>query len=298
MALLRTNSGYFVGTLVEIKDFKELTYGPENKEAVTATIVIKSVLGEGEEQTESLTELRNFTAKYTKDGKLNRNYDKIANINDLLNKRVVISGATISGERFWAKNTNQLVPATKFSFNLIRLAKDSEPDKAEFQYGGFVYKELTERTDLDGKTICYAMSIAQANFNENNMQVVEFVVDKDNVSAVEAIQRSYTQGSTVQISGICSNIVTQITKTEDTMFGDPVTKVFTKTDKKLIITSGQPVIEGEGEYSIEAIKALADAYTKEGIAIRDKATNESNVQTAQAATKSVPSKKSALAGLI
>ena len=48
MALLRTNNCYFVGTLVEVKDHKELTYGPENKEAVAATIVLKCVLGEGD----------------------------------------------------------------------------------------------------------------------------------------------------------------------------------------------------------------------------------------------------------
>ena len=41
-----------------------------------------------------------------------------------------------------------------------------------------------------------------------------------------------------------------------------------------------------------------DAYTKEGIEIKNKSTNDSNVQTAQTATKSAPSKKSALAGLI
>lgn len=298
MALLRTNNGYFVGTLVEIKDFKELTYGAENKEAVTATIVVKSVLGEGENAVESLTELRNFTSKYTKDGKQNKNYDKILNIKEFLNKRVVIAGAQIVGERFWAKNTNQLVPSTKFNFNLIRLAKDSEVDKAEFEYGGFVYKELTEKTDADGNVLHYVISIAQANYNENNMQVVEFVVEKDNLAAVKAIQNAYTQGSTVQISGICSNIVTQITKTEEAMFGDPITKVFTRTDKKLIITSGQPVVEGEGEYTVEAIKSLVDAYTREGIEIKDKAMNDSNAQTAQEATKNVSSKKSALAGLI
>lgn len=299
MALLRTNNCYFVGTLVEVKDHKELTYGPENKEAVAATIVLKCVLGEGDNATESVVELRNFTSKLTKDGKINKNYDKIVNINDLLGKRVVIAGAQINGERFWATNTSQLVNSIKFNFNMIRAAKaDETEDKAEFEYAGFVYKELYERTDADGNVQHYVISIAQANYHENNMQVVDFVVDKNNIAAVKAIQQYYTQGATVSISGVCSNIVTQTTKTEEAMFGDPIVKVFTKTDKKLILVSGKPVIEGEGEYSVEAIKTLVDAYTKEGIEIKNKSTNDSNVQTAQTATKSAPSKKSALAGLI
>lgn len=293
MALLKTNKCYFVGTLVEVKDHREVTYG-DNKTAYSAKIVIKSVLEDG---TESLTELQNFTSKTNKDGSLNKNYSIIANIKELLNKRVVVSGASLVGERFWAKNTNQLVPATKYSFNLIREARPTDKDTATFSFGGFVARELVEQTDADDNIVCYKMTIAQANYREDNLQMIDFVVSKDNLAAVAAIQKMYTQGTTVEVEGICSNIVTTTTKTEERAFGDPIVKVFTNTDKKLVITSGGEPVEGEGEYTVEVIQTLMDAYTRQGIEIKNKANNESGIQTAEAAPK-VPSKKSALAGLI
>lgn len=295
MSLLNTNNCYFVGTLVEVKELKEITYGDDNKEAVSATIVIKSNLENGE----SLTELRNFTNKYKKDGTINKNYNSILNINSLLNERVVVSGASIRGERFWSNKTNQLVPAVKYDFNMIRKASinDAE-DKAQFEFGGFVARELTEITDTDGNVEYYQITIGQANYKEDNMHMIDFIVGKDNLDAVKAIQKSYTEGSTVSVSGVCSNIVTQITREEEVAFGAPVVKTFTRTDKKLIITSGSAPKEGEGEYTEDAIKTLVDAYTREGIKIKDNSTAKANVNTAEVAPKNVPSKKSALAGLI
>ena len=87
MSLLNTNNCYFVGKLVEVKELEQITYGPnKDKEAVSATIVVKCDLGDGKE---SLTELRKFTNKYNKDGSQNKNYNSILNIKDLLNERVV-----------------------------------------------------------------------------------------------------------------------------------------------------------------------------------------------------------------
>lgn len=298
MALLKTNNCYIIGTLVEVKDFRELTYGEDNREALSATIVVKSQLGEGDENA-SLIELRTFCSKLTKAGTVNKNYNTILHIKDLLNQRVVISSATINGDRFWASNTNQLVPVTRYNFNIIRPASATQKDdKAEFSFGGFVYRELSPRTDEDGNVLYYQISIAQANYKENNMHVVDFVIDKDNQAAIKAIEKMYEQGSTVEISGICKNVVTTSVVKEEVAFGDPVEKTFTKTDKKLIITSGQSPVQGEGEYTIEAIKALNDAYTKEGIAIKDKATSDNSSSSASNTVDSKPSKKSALAGLI
>lgn len=299
MALLKTNSCYIIGTLVEVKDFREVTYGANNAEAVTATIVVKSQLGEGDENA-SLTELRTFCSKLTKAGAVNKNYNTILHIQDLLNKRVVVSGATLNGERFWAKNTNQLVPTTKYNFNLIRPASANQTeDKAEFQFGGFVYRELQPKVNEDGDILYYQMSIAQANYKEDNMHVIDFVVDKDNQTAVKAIEKMYEQGATVEVSGVCRNIISTTVVEEEVAFGEPIKKTYTKTDKRLVITSGQPVIQGEGEYTLENIKALNDAYVKEGTEIKDKANSTvQNSSNASSATDSKPSKKSALAGLI
>ena len=141
------------------------------------------------------------------------------------------------------------------------------------------------------------MTIAQANYKEDNIYLIDFIVDKDNLNAIKVIQDNYVEGATVSVEGVCSNIVTQFTTEEETLFGEPIVKTFTKTNKKLIITGGRPVVKGEGEYTPEAIKTLVDAYTREGIEIKEKKMSQT-VQNAEVAQKNVPSKKSALAGLI
>ena len=37
----------------------------------------------------------------------------------MLNKRVVVSGASLSGERFWSTKNNQLVPVTKINLTSL-----------------------------------------------------------------------------------------------------------------------------------------------------------------------------------
>ena len=222
------------------------------------------------------------------------------NIDELLNKRVVVSGATLQGTRFWSAKTNQLVPSTKYNFNIIRPAKTDDKDTATFSFSGFVYKPLTERTDADNNVEYYQMSLAQANYKEDGMHVVDFIVDKDNLKAIQVIESKYEQGSTIEIFGICKNIVTNVTKTEETAFGEPITRILPRSDKKLVITQGKEPIIGEGEYTIEDIKRLNAAFIAEGEQIKNKAVNTASAPaTNNASSPAKPmSKKSALAGLI
>ena len=184
--LSKVNTCYFVGTLVEIKNKKEGSYTSKDGNEVpyvSVDIVVKSTIPYNGEQIEVTNELRNFTNKFTKSGTVNANYNTICNIEDLLNKRVIVSGASLDGTRFWSARTNQLVPSTKYNFNIIRAAKPTDEDTATFSFSGFVYKPLTERTNADGDVEYYQMSVAQANYKEDNMFVVDFIVDKDNLKA-------------------------------------------------------------------------------------------------------------------
>lgn len=292
MALLNKNDVYIVGELVEIKDLRQISYG-DNQNAISATIVVKCNIGEEE----NLIEVRNFTNELTKAGAVNKNYATICNLNDMLNKRVVISGARLTSERFWSANSQQLLNSTKVSFNMIRLARSNETeDKATFEFGGFVTNPLVEILDEDGNLKYYEMSIAQANYKEDNMFIVKFALNKDNVKAATAIQRAYEVGTTVQIVGNISTIVTQH-KTETPMaFGEPVVKTFTNVDKKFFITSGSNPIQDEGCYDEATIERLIDAYKQEGIAIQTKAASSGETKTASPSTPKV--KKSSLAGLL
>jgi hypothetical protein len=300
--LSKTNNCYFIGTLVEVKNKKEGSYSKDGVDYpyISLDIVVKSNVEINGEVVEVTNELRNFTNKFTKSGTVNANYNTLCNIDELLNKRVVVSGATLQGTRFWSAKTNQLVPSTKYNFNIIRPAKADDKDTATFSFSGFVYKPLTERTDADNNVEYYQMSLAQANYKEDGMHVVDFIVDKDNLKAIQVIESKYEQGSTIEIFGICKNIVTNVTKTEETAFGEPITRILPRSDKKLVITQGKEPIIGEGEYTIEDIKRLNAAFIAEGEQIKNKAVNTpSTPATNNASSPAKPmSKKSALAGLI
>ena len=291
--LKNKNNVYLVGELVEIKDFKEGFYG-DNLNYVSATVVIKSIVNDQE----LLTEARTFINELKKDGTPNKNYSVIKNIQNMLNKRVVISGATLRGERFWSAKTNQLVNSVKVNFNLIRLAssRDNE-DTVTFEFGGFVTRPLQEVVDENNVVKYYQITLGQANFKEDNMFEVSFTVDADNEKAARAIENMYEAGATVEISGVCRTIVNVVEKTTEVAFGDPIVKKYNNVDRKFVITSGSEVITGEGEYTADVIDRLVAAYKAEGKEIQSKASNAATDSSVSNAPKP-RSKNSSLAGLI
>lgn len=295
--LEKTNSVYVIGTLVEVKKYQTGTFNKDGRDVpyVSATIIVKCDIN-GQE---NLIQLENFTSSLKKDGTANKNYNTILNIKDLLNERVVISGASLAGNRFWSPRTEQLVAATKINFNLINKATSVQTeDKAEFKFGGFVLRELAEKLDAEGNLEYYTITIAQANYSENDMMEVQFTLPKDNIAAVNAIQARYEQGTTVLINGVCQTIVTTHSTTEETMFGEAQTRVSVRSDKKFIIVGGKEPIVGEGEYTVEAIKALNAAYVKSGEKIKQDSLGSNSKAESAPEQQKAPSKKSALAGLI
>lgn len=291
--LLTKNNVYIIGELVEVKDFRILQYGSENKNAVSATVIIKCDLGEQE----NLIEARTFISELTSKGTVNKNYENICNIEKLLNERVVISGGNLQSDRFWAANSQQLINSTRVNFNLIRKArKDEDTDKATFEFGGFVYTPLQEVLDENNDTKYYQMTVGQSNYKEDNMFTVNFIVDKDNIAAIKSIQENYEQYTTIEINGVLQTIVTQSVKETPVAFGEPVVKTYNNVDKKYIITGGCEVVTGEGEYTEDVLKNLLTAYKEEAASIQAKANStDTKTSTPSAAQKA---KKSSLAGLI
>ena len=292
--MLNKNKVYIVGELVEIKNFKEGIY--DDKNYVATTIVVKS---EVDGQT-LLTEARNFTNEKNKDGSINKNYATIKNISDLLGKRVVVSGASLTSERFWSSRTSQLVNSTRVKFNVIRLAKSTETeDKASFEFGGFVTRPIKEVTDENNDVIYYQISIGQANYAEDNMFEVNFTVDKDHEKAIQYMEDQYISGATVEVTGVCRTIVTSKSVPVEAAFGEPITKEYINTDKKFVIISGSEVISGEGEYTEEVINNLVAAYSATGKDIQAKAASAEKTSTASASPAAKPKPKNTnLAGLI
>lgn len=295
MSLLNKNNVYLVGELVEVKDLREGTYN-EDKNYVAATIVIKSII----DNQELLTEARCFINELRKDGQTNKNYNTVKNIMEWIGKRVVVSAATLTGERFWNTKTSQLSNAIRITFNLIRLANNNDnEDKATFEFGGFVTRPLTEVLDENGDVKYYQITLGQANYKEDNMFECTFTVDKDNIAAARIIEEKYIPGSTVEINGICKTIVTVKEVETEVAFGAPQVKKFNLVDKKYIILGGSDVITGEGEYTESDINRLVAAYNLSAKDIQEKAsTTTTKVAENTKPAPKVKQKSSSLAGLI
>lgn len=293
--LERTNRVYVVGELVEIKDYKKGVYN-NDKEYIATTVVIKSIV----DGKELLIEGRSFVNKLKKDGTVSKNYTALEGLNDMLNRRVVLTNAEIEGDRFWSDRTNQLVNSTRINFNTIKLAS-KENDIATFEFGGFVTRPLQEIVDENGNVKYYQITFGQANYKEDNMFEAIFTVEADNINAARAIEQIYEAGVTAVISGNYRSIITCVEKTTDVAFGDPIVKKYYNSDRKFIITSGGEAITGaeNGEYTEEVIAKLVAAYNESGKQIQEKALSKTTSSTDSKTVAPKPkAKNSSLAGLI
>ena len=152
-------------------------------------------------------------------------------------------------------------------FNTIRgtffnKARTDEADTATFDFSGFVVKPIVERKNKDDETIGYRIEIAQANYNDTNMAVIRFDVNKNDINIAQAIESNYGVGSTVKIQGKISYETRVETKEEEVSFGEANKKTVIYTDKVYRITGGsQPLDEDNADcYPASEIKALVAAY--------------------------------------
>jgi len=275
------NRCYFCGTLVEVKNQKEVVIKNgrnAGKNAISTTIIIKSVLGGEDNPTEVTTELSSFAMEETKNGKPNPAYKQMKDIYNLVGKRVYTT-ASIEDNRFYSVRTNQLVPNNRFRFSFINEARADKADAATFEFSGFVKRPIEEKLDADNNLEKYVITLAQANYNKNNLIVAKFTIPKDNKKAVEYMEKQYTKYQTVSIQGVYSTKVKVIQKTDDNDggFGEPITKTYNNIVKDLVIVHGAPVITGDTAYTESDIVTLAKAYNDKGQELKEAGENESNV---------------------
>ena len=269
MSRTKTNKVYIVGTLVEV-DAEERVSKNTGKDFISGKAVIKSVV----ENVENLIEVKFIAMKKNKDNSDNKNFIAYKNLPALLNQRVRVSGEL---------NDESMVADEQIRhFNTIRgtffnKARTDEADTATFDFSGFVVKPIVERKNKDDETIGYRIEIAQANYNDTNMAVIRFDVNKNDINIAQAIESNYGVGSTVKIQGKISYETRVETKEEEVSFGEANKKTVIYTDKVYRITGGsQPLDEDNADcYPASEIKALVAAYKT---ADADKLANAKSVE--------------------
>lgn len=297
----KDNEVQIIGTLVEIKNFNQDSYTAKDNtlhDYISTTIVVKCETVENGEPVENLLQLSAMVEKLKKDQTPNTNYERLLKLESLVGTRIVIP-ARFKSNRFWSQNNNQLVNGTKLEFTYYRPATSRETDdKATFEFAGFVLKEFVAKENKEGNLLGYQIELAQANYNRTNMQTVIFTLPKDN-KYIDALQKVYTQFSTVKIYGNCRNVVTTETVAEEPAFGEPIVKTYTHSDRKFIITSASQPLTDEHEYKEQDIRMLVEAYKAEAAKISAESNDEvSGTKQANGVTPAPQSKKSLLEGLL
>jgi hypothetical protein len=251
---LATNSFKIVGQLLKAE--QNLRTDPNTgvqSISVVATIV-STIEGKANEFT-----VRLFSKALTNDGKPNGLYATYSKMNELEGHKIEVSGS-ISENRYYSTTSEQMVSAQILNGRWVKGVPATTADEATFTIGGFVIKEVVEKTNKANEIYRYDIAIAQANYNGDNISVFNLNVDPNCVEVLNGV-RTYRSGDTVKVVGDLTSVVE--TKTvEDTTagFGKKVYNTFTNTYKGYYITFGSNAITGEGQYDGMTIQRLVAAY--------------------------------------
>lgn len=245
----RTNKIYVIGTLIANRDVR--TGVKDGKKWIAGTAVIKS--GDSE------IELKYFSTDKTKDGAPNKRFANYESLDSKIDTRIRANGE-LAGRVFYNAAQGQIINFNEVSGGFFNEARPTDEDVATFEFGGYVIKPLHERLNKEEKLIAYEIELGQANYNGDGMQIVKFTIDKDSPKIINAIQNSYSKGTTVQINGSINYIVSILEKTEEVAFGEPIVKSFSSVLKTFLIAGGKQPIIDETAYTALQINKLEAAY--------------------------------------
>lgn len=267
--MLKTNGFDITGKLIQVADYKEGQFRT-GQDYVSVKIVVANKIDDADN--EYTIEL--FASKLNADKSENKLYDRYRQINNFLNHRVRVQGQ-LKENRFYSNRGKKLVSNVTLAGRFVNEADPSTlEDHATFEFGGFVVRTPEEKKRKDGTTYAIALELAQANYSENNLNVLSFLTDPSNAKVIDGINNKYKIGDTVQIEGkIVSEIKENVVMDREVAFGDPIPKKFKNRTFGLYILSGNlPLAADDPEaYNLENRTALIEAYKAQAVALESKA---------------------------
>ncbi len=255
MSRAKVNKVYIVGEVVEVST--EVRATNDGRGYINGKIVVKSVLN----GVENLIDVKVLAFEKTKSGETNRLYTNYTKLDGFLNKRVAVTAELRDGSMV-QQASGQLLHFNEIYLRFINPAKADMVDTATFEFSGFVVKPLYERKNKDDELIGYRLEVAQANFNDTNISVIRFDVDKQDVNIAQAIEANYEAGTTVSFSGVINYISTAETRVEEVAFGEATPKTYIRSEKVFRITGGKEPYGDEDPlaYPMDEIKKFVADY--------------------------------------
>jgi hypothetical protein len=286
--MLKTNSFHVVGTLIDVVS-KKGSFKANGHNYINATATIKSVIN-GQD---NIYKVRFFSSDVKADGTPNKLYSVYEGLEgNYKGHRVEIDG-TIRDNRFVGKD-GQMHAGQTLEGKWISAASESKMDEGTWTIGGFVARDIEEKTNKNNEVYRYDFAIGQANYKEDNMSLFTLhIAPGDNV-ILNGV-RKYKVGDTVTLNGRLNFIeTTAVVEDKNNAFGEPVTKTFINHNNNFFITSGSNPITDSSDpdkYNNQVIGTLVAAYKASGVEIQQKAASNANsaaaVETNEASKPSV-----------
>ena len=266
---LKTNQVTITGKLVEA--IVKTGFDKNNKAYASVDATVSCMLNG---QT-NVFEINFYSKEMTAKNEVSKLYTSYTKMPELKGRKVEIS-AEISENRFWSANLGQIASSQKLVGKFIKGVLETEADKALFEVGGFIAKELVEKVNKNNEIYRYDLVLGQANYNNTGMRGITLNIAPTDRELV-AGAKTYATGMTVFVKGRLESIEQQVTvEDENSGFGEKIVRVYTNKLKGFYITGGsKPITDPEkGAYDMATIKGLIDAYKAKDIELMNAAATD------------------------
>lgn len=270
--MLNTNSFHVVGTLVSV-DSKIGTFKQNGHNYINATATVKSNIN-GQD---NIFKIRFFSSDTKQDGTPNKMFNAYSSLEKNYKDRRISIDGSIRDNRFVGKD-GQMHASQSLEGKWVNAAGESEIDEATWTLGGFVAKDVEEKTNKNNEIYRYDFTIGQSNYKGDNMSLFTLhVAPGDNV-ILNGI-RKYKVGDTITLNGKLNFIETvAVVEDKNNAFGDPITKTYVNHNNSYFITGGTNPITDPADpdkYNNQVISTLVAAYKASGTEIQQKAASSS-----------------------
>lgn len=252
--LYRENSFKVVGTLLSA-NVQTGNRKSDGAGFVTTTAIVKSNIGGKDKEYEIVFRSNEKTV----DGNPNKLYATYVDMPSSIGKKVEINGE-IQESRFWSDKAGQIISSQRLNGKWFKGALPTATDEGSFVIGGFIAKELVDKTNKSNEIYRHDVLIGQETYQgSGKLQLINLNVDPSSVQIVNGV-RNYKLRQTVKVTGSLDFFSQVTTKNEDSAFGT-ITKTYTNTQRNFFIEAGSnPMSADEGAFDVETINTLMEAY--------------------------------------
>lgn len=253
--LLKSNSFRIVGKLEQV-ELETKVSKQTSATYISGNIVVSNEI----DGKKCIYDISLYANELTNDKKPSQLFKTYSNLNMLVGKKVQIDGS-IRENRYFNTKAEQMVSSQQLSGKFIKGVPENSVDCATWEVGGFVLTEPVEKANKDGEVYGYDISLAQANYREDNLCQFTFRADPTQTNIVNGI-KSYQAGDTIILKGKMYFTEETVTVESDSEggFGEPIIRTYVNKQKNWYITGGSQVIRDNRSYANETIRNLVSAY--------------------------------------